>query len=79
MSSEMFSSIGRALLIVQHSSDCEISFRKSPLLSGEYLAVLTGTTDQVLEADQAIQTLADRSPLSGQLDLSSVSAEILDD
>lgn len=79
MSSEMFGSIGRALLDLQHSSDCEISFRKSPIFLEEYLAVLTGTTDQVREAEQATHTLADHSPLSGRLDVFSVPAEILDD
>lgn len=79
MSSEMFGSIGRALLDLQHSSDCEISFRKAPIFPEEYLAILTGTTAQVQEAEQALQTLTDRSSLSGQLDLFSVPAEILDD
>ncbi|KAM0710861.1 hypothetical protein Q7P35_001599 [Cladosporium inversicolor] len=79
MSSGLFGSIGRALLGLQHNSDCEISLRRSETFGGEYRIVLDGTIDQVREAQQVIQTLADSSPVSAEQDLFSVPNEAMSD
>lgn len=69
LSSEVFGSIDRALLGLKNNSDCEISFHRSDTVLGEYQIFLDGTLDQVREAQQAIQALADSSPVSAELDL----------
>jgi hypothetical protein len=79
ISSGLFGSIARALLGLQYNSDCKISFRRSTVLSEEYLVVLAGSSGQVREAEQAIRTLAESSPVPGGLGLFSVRPEVLSD
>jgi hypothetical protein len=64
MSSALFGSIARALAGLQYNRDCEISFRKSTLFPEEYNVVLAGASGQVREAEHAIRTLAESSPVS---------------
>jgi hypothetical protein len=79
MSSELFGSISRALLNLQHKSACKISFRRLDLFPGLYCVVIAGTTDQIREAEQAIQTLAESSAVPAELDLFSIPPEVLSD
>lgn len=74
MSSGLFGNIARALLGLQYNSDCEIRFSRSTSFPEKYHVVLSGTFDQVREAEQAIRTLAESSTVSAVAELDLISS-----
>ena len=75
MSSELFGSLARDLLRLQHDSDCEISFDRPDIFREKYLVTLTGAADEVREAEQIVKTLMESSNVPVEADLMVLSVQ----
>lgn len=75
MSSELFGTISKALLRLQHNSDCKMSFHRPDALGDGYLVTLAGTSDHVRNVEQAIQFLMESSTVSAEMGLMGLSIQ----